>query len=197
MKKLSRDIFFILLGLVILSGDCLAQEKGQKSGIIQRIEIFSGFAEGELEDKGYYDLIPLIVDFDFNVKRLTRKIGFEPSILLQFQVEPFANFAYQPNRNLEVGSSFFLKTGILPDDFVFQPYVKAGIGGIYMTQHATEQATQFNFIESYAAGAHYFFNNNTAFSSEVRFRHLSNAGIRKPNHGINSYFILVGIARKF
>jgi predicted porin len=68
---------------------------------------------------------------------------------------------------------------------------------VYMTNHTPEQSTQFNFISSGGFGAHYFFTKNTALTLEGRIRHLSNAGIKQPNHGINTYLALAGIAYKY
>ncbi|MBP7216865.1 MAG: acyloxyacyl hydrolase, partial [Candidatus Omnitrophica bacterium] len=64
-------------------------------------------------------------------------------------------------------------------------------------QHTIEQGTQFNFIEYGGGGLHYFFSDGWAATIEGRFRHLSNSGIEKPNSGINTTFILAGIAHKF
>jgi hypothetical protein len=66
-----------------------------------------------------------------------------------------------------------------------------------MTLHTRQQSTQFNFTEHLGAGMHYFFGKNTAFTLEGRARHLSNASIKEPNKGIDSYFVLAGILYQF
>jgi hypothetical protein len=189
-------IVFLNLSLVFLCG--AYADEGQKiRKPLQGIEYFTGFAQAKLRGKGSYSAIPLMVDFDFNLKPLTQKIGFNPPGLLQFILEPFINPVYQPDSNVEIGNSFLLKIGFLPENFKFQPYFKGGIGMVYITQHTREQSTQFNFVEYAGGGVHYFFNKNTALTLEGRYRHLSNASIREPNKGIDSYFALIGLSYLF
>jgi predicted porin len=52
-------------------------------------------------------------------------------------------------------------------------------------------------MEYIGLGLHYFFSKNTAFTMEGRYRHLSNADIKRPKTGINSYFILIGLSYLF
>jgi predicted porin len=87
--------------------------------------------------------------------------------------------------------------GLVPETWKFQPYFKLGAGLLYMTLHTREQSTQFNFTEQCALGIHYYFTKNTAFTLEGRWRHLSNSGIKHPNHGINTCFINTGVSYKF
>ncbi len=167
------------------------------SKCLEGVEFFTGFSEGGLSEKENYQLSPFIVAFDFNLKPLTQKLNFNPTQLLQFQIEPFISFVSSPDTNMETGTAFLFKIGILPQTAKFQPYIKAGLGMVYMTQHIREQSTQFNFTEQVGAGAHYFFGKNTAFTLEGRYRHLSNASIKHPNRGIETYYVLAGISYQF
>jgi len=168
------------------------------SGLVSGIEVFTGFSSAELRrDQGNYDQIPLILDIDFDLKPLVEKINLHLPMLLQCQLEPFISTVYKPDPNVEVGNAFALKIGLAPDTWAFQPYVKAAMGMVYMTQHTIEQSTQFNFIEYGGIGLHYFFTKNWALSAEGRYRHLSNGGIDHPNTGINSYFALAGVSYQF
>jgi hypothetical protein len=194
MKRLSfcAALLIIIFACVTIG---LAQEAKPKC--LEAIEFLTGFGWGKLRTKGNHYLYPLAVDFDFNLKPLTQKLNFNPPQLLQFQIEPYMSYVAKPESNFETGTSFFLKIGILPQTAKLQPYIKAGVGMSYMTIHTREQATQFNFIDTGGAGIHYFFNKNTAFTLEGRYRHLSNAGIDHPNSGINTAFILAGISYQY
>lgn len=172
------------------------QSWGDKTGIRQ-IEVLTGFGHSKIKEKGNYNLVPIIVDLDYNLKDLTKKIGFNPPVLLQFQLEPYISAVVEPNSNVELGNSFMFKVGLVPETWKLQPFVKAGAGFCYTSQHTREQSTQFNFIETGVVGFHYFFNKDSSIILEGRIRHLSNAGIDQPNHGINSYFGIIGISRKF
>ncbi len=170
----------------------------QKSRCLEGIEFLSGFEWGKIHDTTRnYNVVPFLVDFNFDFGPLLRKININPWQLVQFQIEPFLGFISSPNSNVEVGNSFLFKVGLLPRGWAFQPYVKAGAGVIYLSQHFGEQGTQFNFIESGCFGAHYFIRKNIALTLEGRMRHLSNAGIKHPNHGVNSYFVVGGVSYEF
>jgi len=194
---MKRIAFFaiLLVASLLLSDICLAQ--GKKPKCLEGVEFLTGFGWGKLRRKGNYHLTPFMVDFDFNLKPLTKKLNFNPRQLLQFQIEPFISFVAEPDTNMETGTSFLLKLGILPQTSKFQPFILGGLGMVYMTQHTREQSTQFNFIEQVGIGMHYFFRKNIAFTLEGRFRHLSNSGIKHPNTGINTQFLLAGISYQF
>ncbi len=194
MKKIA---FFVVLltASLIISDMGLAQEEKQK--FLEGIEFFTGFGWGKLRRKKDYHITPFMVDLDFNLKSLTQKLNFNPSQLLQFQLEPFISFVSQPHANVEIGTSFLLKIGLLPQTSKFQPFILAGPGIVYITQHTREQSTQFNFTEQVGIGMHYFFRKNIAFTLEGRYRHLSNSGIKYPNTGINTQFVIAGISYQF
>lgn len=193
---MQKTILRILI-LICLPGIILPASAQDQARSFQAIEFFSGSANSELHDKDNYRLVPLILDFDFDLRSPATRIGFNPASLAQFQIEPFLNCAIQPQTNLEGGLAFCLKFGFLPDDFRFQPYLKIGWGMIYLGQHTLEQGTQFNFISFLGSGLHYFFNKNNALTFEYRFRHLSNASIKQPNRGVETQFLLLGIAHHF
>jgi hypothetical protein len=194
MKKI---VYFtvLLTASLLFSRSALAEEAKPKS--LEAIELFTGIGWGKLRHEKNYRLTPFICDLDFNLKPLTKKINFNPRSLLQFQLEPFVSYVSSPRNNVETGTSFLFKTGFLPQTSKLQPFILAGTGMVYMSQHTIEQSTQFNFIEQAGIGLHYFFRKNIAFTLEGRFRHLSNSGINHPNTGINSQFVLTGISYQF
>jgi len=194
MKKLV--VFVMLLAASLLLSEMgWAQE--EKPKCLEAIEFLTGFGWGKLRQREDYHLTPFIVAFDFNLKPLTKKFNFNPSSLLQFQIEPFISFIFSPDNNVETGTSFLLKMGLLPQTSKFQPFIFAGLGMAYMTQHTLEQSTQFNFTEQAGIGVHYFIRKNIALTLEGRYRHLSNASIDHPNAGINTQFALAGISYRF
>ena len=196
MKKcFPKSLFFILLGILFLSGICLADEEKTKG--IQAIEFLGGFAKAKLQEKGNYITGPFIVGIDFDFKPIAKKIGINTKNLLQFQLEPYIAPVYEPKSNIEIGNGFVLKAGFLPETSKLQPYIKGSVGLLYMTMHTREQSTQFNFFEYAGIGMHYFFTKNSAFTVEYHYRHASNSSMGDRNHGINSQFALMGLAYKF
>lgn len=198
--KLFRKFFIFILLFFIFSifnvcWSAKTEEKKLKS--LQAIEFLTGFGNGDIKEQDDYNLIPLFIDIDFNLKPFTKKIGLTSPGILQFVFEPFISYVSSPNDNVEVGNNFLIKIGFVPESAKFQPYFKGGLGLIYMSQHTREQSTQFNFNEYAGIGTHYFFKKNIAFTVEYRFRHISNAGRKHPNSGINTYFGICGISYLF
>lgn len=196
MNRITKITFIVtFLILCFLFNICMAEEAKPKC--LTAIEGLIGFGKAKLKEKGNYYLTPLMFDFDFDLKPFLKKRGFSPPGLFQFQLEPFMCIVSKPDANVELGNAFMFKVGVLPETAKFQPYAKAGVGMLYMSQHTREQATQFNFLEQGGIGAHYFFNKNMAFTAECRIRHLSNAGIKQPNHGVNTLLFVLGTTYKF
>jgi hypothetical protein len=209
MKKMTLLAIFLVTGLLIVNVSFADQgakkqaetipaaeaQVGEKT--LEAIEFLTGFSWGDLRHRDDYHFRPVIVDFDLDLKQLTKKIKFNPRSLVQFQIEPFLGYISSPDSNFEMGTSFFFKFGLLPQTSKIQPYIKAGVGLDYMTLHTNEQSTQFNFISTGAVGTHIFFKENVALTLEGRYRHLSNASIDEPNTGINTYWGTVGILYQF
>lgn len=194
MKNFLKVTFILIIGFIFVS---YAFCKEEKPKYIQGIELLTGFGTGKLHAQDSYRLMPIFIDLNFDLRPLTEKIGFSPPGLLQFVEEPFISAVFTPYSNVEVGNNFLLKIGFLPLTSKLQPYFKGGLGFLYMSQHTREQATQFNFNEYGGIGTHYFFKKNVAFTVEYRFRHISNAGRKHPNHGVNTHFGLCGISYLF
>ena len=194
-NKTIRKLLIGFLILVLSGAYSWAEKSSSKS--LKSVDFLAGFSSGKLQVKGNYQSIPFIVDFNFDLKPLTSKIRFNPPSAVQFCIEPYISPVITPDSNVEIGNMFMLKLGLVPEGKLIQPYLKAGIGMLYMTQHTREQGSQFNFAESGGMGVNYFFKKNIALTLEGRFRHLSNSGIAKPNHGINSFFVLSGITYRF
>lgn len=157
------------------------------------VEVFSGYLDAHLTDtKKDYQAVPLLVGLIFDMKPLTSKIGLNPKGRIDFILEPFINTVTSPNSNVEIGSNFLFEY-VFPLSEKLQPYVKGGIGALYMSQHTLEQSTQYNFLPQGGGGIRYFIKDNIALDFEYRYRHLSNASLKHPNSGIDANMYLGGI----
>ena len=196
-RKSGRLALFVLLVLffhtgVVFSEDMKTREAEKK--YLSGIEFLTGYGHGRLRSKENYRFYPLFVDLNFDLKKgVGQKFNNYPG-LLQFALEPFYSYVWNPDTNMEIGNNFVIKAGILPQGMKFQPYFKLGAGLIYISQHTREQSTHFNFNEYAGLGAHYFFKKDIAFTLEYRYRHISNAGIKHPNTGINTSFNICGLS---
>ena len=74
------------------------------------------------------------------------------------------------------------------------PYLELS-GGVLFTSHEAPAGTsKVNFTSGAALGAHVL-RGKWNWSAEVRYLHISNAGLTKPNPGINTVQIRVGLGR--
>ena len=195
MKRLLSFIIVFIL-FILVPGACRAEQ--DKPFAFTGVEYLTGFGYNHLrQSQGIYNLAPLFFDFDFDIKPLADKLNIHTPGLLQFVEEPFLNYASRPNNNIEIGNNIAIKFGLLPETSKFQPYIKAGAGIIYLTQHILGQSTEFNFNEYAGFGCHCFISENTALTAEYRFRHVSNASIAHPNSGMNTQFALLGVSYRF
>jgi hypothetical protein len=77
-----------------------------------------------------------------------------------------------------------------------EPYFELG-GGTLFTNHQVPTGTSaVNFTPSAALGMHVLGDNHT-FSLELRYLHISNAGLSDPNPGINTVEVRVGVGKFF
>jgi lipid A 3-O-deacylase len=77
-----------------------------------------------------------------------------------------------------------------------EPYLELG-GGTLFTNHQVPIGTSaVNFTPSAALGMHVL-DDKYAFSVELRYLHISNAGLSSPNPGINTLEVRVGWGKFF
>jgi len=195
---MSRKRIFIVFGvafLIFLLNDFCYCEKSQaeERKYTKEFGIFSGWISGELRRQKDYNLIPLYLQFGFNVNSFFEKINIKTKGDFKFIYEPFLNTVVSPDANIETGINFIIKYSY-PLTQRFNFYLEAGLGGLYYTQHTYEQGTQFNFSEQGGGGVSFFLTKNKVLSLGYRFRHFSNADIKAPNKGIDSEEILCGIS---
>lgn len=137
----------------------------------------------------YYDLIPrsphhkliLNIEPQFTVVRLHRPKN-TPSV--------------QGKKTLyreEFGVAFALRYGyVFPRQISL--YGQVGAGPHYINTYTRLQHKGFLFCDSFAVGIKKDFKRNNIFL-EFRYRHISNASIRKPNGGIDNFFVMIGYTR--
>lgn len=71
------------------------------------------------------------------------------------------------------------------------PYLELGGGTLFTNVKTPPDTSHINFTSSGALGAH-FLRNKYSWSAEVRFMHISNAGLSRPNPGINALQVRLG-----
>jgi lipid A 3-O-deacylase len=74
------------------------------------------------------------------------------------------------------------------------PYCELGGGTVFANTQVPEGTSRVNFTTSGAFGVH-FLRTKYNWSAEVRFMHISNAGISSLNPGINTLQFRIGVGR--
>jgi hypothetical protein len=74
------------------------------------------------------------------------------------------------------------------------PYFELSGGTLFTTKDVPTGTDRVNFTSSAAVGAH-FLGESRNWSVEVRYMHISNAGLSDPNPGINTVQVRLGIGK--
>jgi Lipid A 3-O-deacylase (PagL) len=74
------------------------------------------------------------------------------------------------------------------------PYVELGGGTLFSNTKVPPGTSRVNFTSSGAVGVH-FLRSKYNWSAEVRYMHISNAGLTTPNPGINTIQFRIGFGR--
>lgn len=74
-------------------------------------------------------------------------------------------------------------------------YQSLGSGPHYISLNHPKQAQGFIFSDNIAIGLLQTLKKDLAVTFQLQFRHISNAGLKKPNKGINDFNILIGFKK--
>ena len=72
------------------------------------------------------------------------------------------------------------------------PFFEAGAGMLLTSEDVPEKTFPFNFTPQAGFGFHLLTSPKTAFTLSLKYMHISNGGLDRPNPGINSIQLLVG-----
>ncbi len=76
-----------------------------------------------------------------------------------------------------------------------QPYMELNGGTLFTSHEVPSRTSNVNFTSSAAFGVHLL--RQHAWTLEVRYMHISNAGLTSPNPGINTVQVRVGFGKFF
>jgi hypothetical protein len=131
----------------------------------------------------------LVPHLDFNVT----KLEFEKFIAPNTSIGCELSLASQTNRdNNEAVSLSGTYTRYLLAQGRFTADCKLGLGVMHLQDKVRGQATANNFNEHLSLGLQYATSTNSAIGLDYTFYHASNAGIERPNHGINATIFTIG-----
>ena len=115
---------------------------------------------------------------------------------LEYALEVVPAFVVVQKTNTAYGAGvnpFAFKWMMNPRSSVM-PYLEIGGGTLFTNTNVPEKTSQINFTSGGAMGLH-FIRSKYTISTEVRFMHISNAGLQEPNPGINTIQFRIGLGR--
>ncbi len=108
-----------------------------------------------------------------------------------FDVVPAWVIVQKTNTAYGGGVNPFVFKWIMTSPKKVKPYVVMEGGTLFTNTNVPEGTSQINFTTSGGFGAH-FLGERHNFTAEVRFMHISNAGLSTPNPGINTIQVRIG-----
>ncbi len=151
--------------------------------------LITGFGTGTVEE-GHYQTVLLVWHLGINMDRVFSSLKTHKG-RLTFYIEPQINPVVEPETDFELGVGLGFQYQY-PVTENLSAYILGGVGPHYISVVAEDQANGFIFSDSVGTGIYYHLTNCSAINIGYRFRHLSNAGIQKPNGGIESHFGVIG-----
>jgi hypothetical protein len=149
----------------------------------------TGYGFGENTNTRYQPIF-FAGDFSYQFNNKVKKD------FLAWYIEPQFNLVLT-NKPLdyEFGTNLGLRNYIrINPNFYF--YQMIGSGPHYISATVERQAQGYIFSDNLAIGSYSRINKKSLFLNlQFRLRHISNAGLKRPNGGINTFNILVGLAK--
>ena len=160
----------------------------------QRVGLLSGYGWGfgALGSQGLSQadvrIVPIVATWSIGSEPLAMQHAWGGNVEIQLEAQLWLN--RQPTDGVGGGAAATLRYNWLHARPIF-PFVEAGIGlgGI---DFDTDQPDGFSFIVQAGGGVHWRLARSLAVTLQYRLQHLSNAGTRQPNNGINSHMLLFG-----
>ena len=185
---------FVSLMILLPAGiACSADEKPQplvtKDSYFSEWGFYSGAGYGQTTEGAYVPIF-FILHMGMDMKRWIPSLEKHRGKLSLF-FEPQFNPSGTPRPNYEFGVGVGLKYAYPVSD-VFSVYILGSVGPHYITLNTEDQAQGFIFADTIGGGMSVTISPGSALNFEYRFRHLSNAGLELPNHGIETNIGLIG-----
>jgi lipid A 3-O-deacylase len=183
-------IFFASVAALSLAGFCHAQDRPVNGG--HEIEIWTGGGHGTNGSTSSDSVFNAGVRYGWILTKahgpgfLRGRFEYAVDAVPVFLIFQPANTAYGAGLN-PINLKWNFDT-----DKRLAPYLELGGGGVFTNHTVPTGTSAINFTPTGAIGVHYF-GDRLTYSAELRFLHISNAGLVEPNPGINTIEVRVGV----
>jgi hypothetical protein len=178
-----------LLGVLLTGLPEVAQAYGSRSGL-QEVGVMGGYGWSQRDNVQF---APLFVHFGWFLPDVIDEPLSRYHLNLKWVVEPWVAGVTNHQDAIEIGVSPLLFKLDYDAGQTVVPFFFGGEGALYTGLQGVEISGPFEFSSFAGAGLHFFLTDKIAISMSYRFRHISNAGIKHPNHGLNTQFVLFGL----
>jgi len=162
---------------------------GERSGL-QELAITTGYG---FSDRGNVQIVPLYARFAWLFPDVIDEPLARNNLNLKWFLEPWIAGVTNHQNAIEVGIT---PIGLKLDYDAGQqvvPFVIAGTGAMYTGLQGLQLGGPFEFASFGGAGIELFLTDTLAMSFQWRWRHISNAGLKDPNRGLDTQFVLIGL----
>jgi hypothetical protein len=191
MVNLARNLSFILILIIHLQMYAFGQEANYLNKQFIGITIGNGFPYYRLPEGGYYRLVLLQGDYRFPMLKTEKKTNVLINIVPQFNLV-FVNqktyYEFGCNLNLEEVLQISNKSMV---------GLFLGSGPHFISYESKRQAKGFIFSDNLCLTYHYMVSPKTEIGLSGGMRHVSNAGLKRPNGGINDWIGGISMGRIF
>jgi opacity protein-like surface antigen len=189
MRFLSLAVTLVVLLLAALPG--AARAEGSRNGL-QEMGVMSGYG---WSDRDNVQFAPLFVHFGWYLPDVIDEPLSRYHLNLKWVVEPWVAGITNHQNAIELGVSPLLFKLDYDAGQTVVPFFFGGEGVLYTGLQGVNISGPFEFSSFAGAGVHFFLTDQIALSLSYRLRHISNAGIKHPNHGLNTQFVLIGLEK--
>jgi hypothetical protein len=190
-RKLRISLLALMLIAITLPLNAFEGSPGQNQTFFKEIGLITGYGRASLPE-GQYETLPIILHLGVDLSKYISGLKGHRGLLTAY-LEPQVNPVIHPVNDIEIGVGVGLQYQY-PLTAFLSLYANASTGPYYVSVDTTDQADGFIFANYFGAGAYFFVNKNTAINAGYKFRHMSNAGTRDPNGGIDSHFGVIGVS---
>jgi hypothetical protein len=173
------------------------RDKSWKAGILAGY----GFKTGLIGNKPYlYQPFIIILEFQKKKAYFKNNLSFDYSISAEYNAVKYYNRARRKGKtelldNTDIGLNFnFILCKRISKNLDL--YLILGTGPHYLQEKMSRQSKGLIFSDNLGLGTNINLNENYILDFRFALRHLSNAGIKLPNVGIENNILLLGIKRK-
>jgi lipid A 3-O-deacylase len=195
MLRLSK-VLLIAAMLLALTNFCnVAYGEENKRTTVTAETLFTeksfivGYGDGSIKEGRYQPLL-MAGHFGIDLKRYFPGLRDQRGSLSLF-VEPKFIAVTNHDKDYEFGAGIGIQYRYPCMDKI-SLYVMGSVGPHYISIETSEQAKGFAFSDEIGVGLYYHLTKKSAINVGYRFRHVSNAGLKTPNGGMNSQFVTVG-----